>query len=571
MPALSTLNSWKMARINLSEQQAEIQYATWIKILIDLISPQNLYLVGGRGVAKSTEILAERSMAVIYDMPRASFAFVSDTYVNLLTNILPQIFIGWERKKFYVDYHYIVDKEPPSIWKRPYVPGTYYKHTISTFNGCKFFLKSLDRPSINAGISVAHQFGDEAKYLKKDKLNRLFPTLRGDATLLSRSHYFMGQTFCTDMPNPALGDDGWILEMEKKMDKDTIVKIIQTAFIVNEIQLELVNALHQDPPLKPGEIDKLKRNLYKWKQRLIRIRHASTFFYIVSSFANCDVLTLDYFENLLETLGMEEFRTSVLSLPGSLQKDQRFYFSLGERNFYYDGYNYEFYDRFGLREPITQSSKGLRYCRHDKPLEAGFDAGNMMSLLIGQDQGKTMRALKFMYTLVPDFIEQLAAKFLDFFQGHQHKVLELYFDRSANQYAAAKKDFASQLKRAIEIRDGKRTGWIVMLMSLNQRNIEHWQEYKLVNEMLSGHNPDLPAIAIDAFECKELKSSLELAPMDKSKGRIVKVKKSEKLPVPRLPLESTNPSDAFKYWICRKKFFQILKGKTVLQGDPKVR
>ena len=268
---------------------------------------------------------------------------------------------------------------------------------------------------------------------------------------------------------------------------------------------------------------------------------------------------------------MEEFRTSVLSLPGSLQKDQRFYFSLGERNFYYDGYNYEFYDRFGLREPITQSSKGLRYCRHDKPLEAGFDAGNMMSLLIGQDQGKTMRALKFMYTLVPDFIEQLAAKFLDFFQGHQHKVLELYFDRSANQYAAAKKDFASQLKRAIEIRDGKRTGWIVMLMSLNQRNIEHWQEYKLVNEMLSGHNPDLPAIAIDAFECKELKSSLELAPMDKSKGRIVKVKKSEKLPVPRLPLESTNPSDAFKYWICRKKFFQILKGKTVLQGDPKVR
>ncbi len=76
------------------------------------------------------------------------------------------------------------------------------------------------------------------------------------------------------------------------------------------------------------------------------------------------------------------------------------------------------------------------------------------------------------------------------------------------------------------------------MMSLNQRNIEHWQEYKLVNEMLTGRNKDLPKILIDAFECKELKSSLELTPMDKSKGKIVKVKKSEKLPLKRLPFES---------------------------------
>ena len=89
--------------------------------------------------------------------------------------------------------------------------------------------------------------------------------------------------------------------------------------------------------------------------------------------------------------------------------------------------------------------------------------------------------------------------------------------------------------------------------------------------MLTGRNKDLPQILIDGFECRELKSSLELAPMDKSKGKIVKVKKSEKLPLKRLPLESTNASDAFKYWICRKRFIKILKGKTVAIGDPKVR
>ncbi|MHC1707493.1 MAG: hypothetical protein AB9842_08225 [Bacteroidales bacterium] len=557
-----------MTKVKLTEQEAEIRYASWVKMLIDLVKPQNLYLIGGRGVAKSTDILAERTIDVVFDMPRAPFAFVSDTYVNLLTNILPQIFTGWSRKKFIENFHYVVDKEPPNYWDKSLVPGIYHKHTISTFNGCKFFLKSLDRPSINAGISVAHQFGDEAKYLKKDKLNKLFPTLRGDAILLSHSPYFMGQTFCTDMPNPAVGEDAWILEMEKKMDKKMIVKILQTAWVVNELNIDLLKAKQHNKDQK--KIINLSNNLSEWEKRLRKLRYGSTFFHVVSSFANADILTLDYFKNLLNTLGSEEFRTAVLSLRGSLDKTERFYFNLTQGHFYYDGYDYDYYDQFGLRDNISQTSKGLRYIQHDKPLEAGFDPGNMMSLLIGQDQGKTLRALKFLYTLVPQFIEDLALKFTDFFRDHKHKVLHLYYDRSAAQYGKAKQDFASKLKSAIETQNGKRTGWIVMLMSTGQKNIEHWQEYQLVNEMLSGNNTNLPSIAIDAFECKEIKSSLELAPMSKDRGRIQKVKKSEKLKVQRLPMESTNPSDAFKYWVCRKKFFALMKGKTTTVGDLKI-
>ena len=32
--------------------------------------------------------------------------------------------------------------------------------------GVSFLIKSLDRPSANAGISTVHLFGDEIKYLK---------------------------------------------------------------------------------------------------------------------------------------------------------------------------------------------------------------------------------------------------------------------------------------------------------------------------------------------------------------------------------------------------------------------
>ncbi len=546
-----------MPKIILKSNEAEIRYSTYIKMLIDLIKPKNLYLIGGRGVAKSTEIIAERSIDVIYDMPRASFAFVADTYVNLLTNIVPSVILGWTRKKFYEDYHYVADKEPPRHWPKPYVPATFFKHTISTFNGCKFYLKSLDRPSINAGISIAHLFGDEAKYFKRQKLNKILPTLRGDSVLLSHSHYFMGQTFCTDMPNTADGNDAWILDMEKNMDKEKILLIVQAALILNDLTMEWVLAKRRKASQR--DIDLIERNMERWKKRLRKVRDNATFFYIVSSLANVDVLTLNYIKDQLESMEFDEFKTSVLSFKTSLRKSLRFYFKLTDACFYEDGYNYDYYDALGIRNNMTQTSRGLRYVSGKKPLEAGFDAGNMMSLVIGQEQGDILRCIKNFYTLVPEFVRELADKFLDFFSDHQNKILYLNTDRAANQYSQAKEDFANKLKQAIEWRDERPTKWHVIMNSVGAKNVEHYQEYDLANEMLEGKHKVLPRILIDAYECKELKSSLELAPMERVKGKIQKVKKSEKLPLERLPLESTNMSDAFKALVCQTKYMEQLK------------
>ena len=84
-----------------------------------------------------------------------------------------------------------------------------------------------------------------------------------------------------------------------------------------------------------------------------------------------------------------------------------------------------------------------------------------------------------------------------------------------------------------------------------------------MNEMMGDRNKNLPRLQIDAWECKELKASLKLAPVRKnSKNQIEKVKSSEKLAAHRLPLESTNMSDAFKYAICRKKWLNIVKYKS---------
>ena len=554
-----------MAKIKITSKDADIRYSNWISTLIDLIKPANLYLYGGRGTAKSTEILAKRTIDVIYDMPRASFAFVSDTYVNLMTNIIPAIMLGWQsRMNFLENYHFVADVAPPDNWPKPLIKTFSFKHTISTFNGCKFFLTSLDRPSSNAGISVVHHFGDEAKYLQWEKLSKLFPTLRGDYNLYGHSHYFMGQTFCSDMADPSAGESDWMLRMEKNMDKEQITRILQSAFILNEINLELYSA--QQNGEDPKRIENIKKNQARWVERIRKIRQDSTFFYIVSSFANVDILTLKYFQNLLASLTFEEFKTAVLSIRKTLEKGARFYGALSDKHFYMDGYNYDYYDKFGIRDNVSQTSAGLKYIQHDKILEGGFDAGNMMSLVLGQEQGTQYRVLKGMYTLQPDWIRELGDKFITFFEPHKRKVLHLYHDRSTNQYRKAGRDFATQLKHDIEYnRSGIRTGWIVQLMSVGQGNISHSDEFNLMNILMGEKDKRLPKLFIDKFECKELKSQLEITPVTKSnKGEIQKVKTGDKLSPSRLAMESTNFCDAFKYLLCRQKWMAIAKQRAGL-------
>ncbi len=556
----------KLQSIKVSDLESEIRYANWIKSVIDLIKPKNLVLIAGRGTAKSTDIIAERSIDVCYDMPRGPFAFVGDTYVNLMTNVIPGVLLGWERKKWY-EYnkeshfgHYVVDTAPPDHWPLPYIKTFNYKHTISTFLGNKFFLLSLDRASISAGISVVHHFSDETKFQREDRMSKLFPTLRGDSVLYGNSHYFMGQTFCTDMPNPNSGEHDWLLRLEKNMNKEQIINIIQTALVVNELNIKLIRA-KKNEFVSPKQIRSIEKQIENWSVRLNKIRQNSTFFYIVSSFANADILTMNYFKNLIETLEFEEFKSSVLSIKATLEKGSRFYANLNSTHFYLDGYNYKYYDKFGLLDNIKQSSEGLKYINHDKLIEAGFDAGNMMSLVFGQEQNNVYRIFKALYVLTPEWIRELANKFIEFFKNHKAKTLHLYYDRSANQYNKAKQDFATKLKQNIEIDAiSKPTGWHVVLMSVGQGNITHSEEFDLMTELMSGKNKHLPNLLIDAHECKELKSSLELAPLIKdSRGNIKKDKSSEKLASHRLPSESTNFSDAFKYLICRKKYLKIVK------------
>jgi hypothetical protein len=211
-------------------------------------------------------------------------------------------------------------------------------------------------------------------------------------------------------------------------------------------------------------------------------------------------------------------------------------------------------------------------------LDGGMDAGNMLSMVFGQQTGHTYRVLKEIYTLPPNNERQLANEFIRYFEPHKRKVLKLYYDRSMNSYHKVRADMARKIKNCIEFDEaGLRTGWTVQLMSLGQGDIYSDVEYRFMSALFGGLlNAKLFEVLIDQYNCPNLKAEMENTPTLITKDKfnhdvIRKAKNGDKVPVDRLAKESTNLTDAFKYLMMRKSWMNVWGnfGKVSSSLDPK--
>lgn len=552
----------KPTKIKLDRPDVEVRYMNWLAQLSGIGMFHSLYFIGGRGSTKTTAFQAERLQEMVYDLPGAPVALVADTYSNLQKNVLPTLqeglrLLGWEE-----EIHYRIEKPPFDHWKeRPFNIISSYKHTIVFFNGFNLTLISLDRPSSAAGRSYVAIIGDEVKFFREDKIAKLTKAIRGYKVRYGNSPFYRSQTFTTDMPNPNLiGEYDWILKHRKRMDVKEIVRILKTGFVFNDVKKEFVLAKDSGDRKVLANV---KRKLDRWEARWRKVRKKSVFFWVASSFINADILGVDYFSEEFES-GLEDVAQAILSLKPKLLAGNRFYSKLEEKHFYQDGSDSYWSEAFGIRD--QEDCRILAKLNKKKAIDAGMDFGNMMSMIIAQDgKGREYNVLKEFYTLPPKSIRQLADQFIEYFKPQEEKTLNLYYDRAGNNYQKTGQDLASQIKKAIEKDDkGKRTGWKVILRSIGQSTIHSNTEYNFMMDLLGETNPQLPKVRICQFNCKCLKSSLEKAPtkITNRNGRklVVKDKRSEGLPPHKLPTESTNFSDAFKYLLCRKHWLKLAKG-----------
>lgn len=576
-------------KLKTTSDDVEVRYANWMAQLIAIVQPWSLYWIAGRASAKTVQVLAERVQEVAQDCPGAPFAWVADTYSDLHKNVIPSLIDGLSLLGWHPGTHYVINQEPPREWRqRMYNVCTDWKNTMTFYTGFNFTFISLDRAAIGAGRSYVGVFGDEVKYFPEEKFTNLLKAVRGFRVKYGDSVWYRSRTLTTDMPNPNhLGEYDWILKLARQNDKPRILLAMRAGFVYNDTKREYIARLQQadelrarcrtDASLRPAlaEAERqtalARRTMLRWEQRWLKTRRGLSFFFISSSFVNADILGEDWFHDEFAE-GLEGAACNILSVIPRLEAAQMFYCNLSMKNFYADGYLNDVIDRhpFGWE----QDSSALRYLDPGRPLEAGMDAGNMLSMVFAQQAGHVLRVLKELYTLPPQNVRDLADKFLQYFRPHRRKLLKLYYDRSMNNYSRTGADMATQIKRAIETdADGRRTGWRVQLMSLGQGNISSNLEYRFFQELLPGHlEARLYRLLIDQHNCPCLKAEMEVT-RTKAKTnerdnttQIVKEKTGDKLPIARLPRESTNLTDALKYLVLRPEVVKMWQGKGNVSG-----
>lgn len=571
----------KKSRINHNAPDTEMRFMNWTTQLLNMCMPWACWWFAGRASAKTTQLLAERLKQAVNECQGAPFAWIADTYANLHQNVIPSLleglrFLGWEEGR-----EFVIDKIPPDSWRRKmYNVVSNFKHTMTFFNGTSVTFFSLDRPSIGAGRSFVAIFGDEIKYWREEQFTNILKTVRGYYAKYGNNPWYRARTFTTDLPNPNhIGEYDWCYKVVKSMDKDRVKLLVKVAIVYNETCAEyaaILQRLHQleeennnnDGTVNTQarenikkQLDAAERNMKRWHERWIKARARVTMVMVSSTFVNIDVLGTEFFQDE-QAEALEGFETNILSIRPQLSANQKFYPTLTADNFFADGYDNERIDKFeyGWQEDCTV----LRYLDKNTTLEAGMDAGNMLSMVFGQRKGKQYRLLKELFTISPQTERDLADKFLDYFKPMRHKVLRLYYDRAMNSYQKQRADMATKIKQAIERNaDGQPTGWRVILMSRGQGDIYSDVEYRFMMALLAGQLQDrLFTLLIDRHNCECTKAEMENCPTKVSKDRfnrdvIRKEKKGDKLPFDRLPKESSNLTDAVKYLLMRKEWINV--------------
>ena len=306
-------------------QDADVKFASDAQVLCDWIDTTNFVCIGGRGMAKSTVIIARRSERCVRLMPGAPVAIVANTYANLVDNIMPAVQNGWKLLGLIEGLHYVKGRPPESWRQRCSVIVDDYRHVYSFWNGSVLFLGSLDNPSLLAGKSVAHLIFDEAKYASDKRAASVLPILRGDAITYGRCHLYGGVTVTTDMPDVSEGEYDWFFRYAAEMDPERIVTIVQAASELNRLRrrAEAMKRV-RNPDSKASA--RLEKKIAYWEEGLLKLRKGQTYFTNLSSLVNIDILTVDYVRRLYNgALEPHEFMKSVLGMRPGLRTDARFY------------------------------------------------------------------------------------------------------------------------------------------------------------------------------------------------------------------------------------------------------
>jgi hypothetical protein len=549
-------------------------YQNRVQVLANIVDPNKLFAVAGRGLGKTSQITAPRILRVAQEMPRELSIISHKSFVALFTNVIPTVLEsfrteitmpdGTVRPKLIEGVDYVVgEKDLPRHFHLPRYPLLDPERCITFASGHVLQAVAIDRADSIAGRSVVHAFLEEMKYSNGEKVRtRIIPAIRtsriGMGSDAHKSHLHGGITGVTDIGRVSLGEFNWYLDYEKETNPQLIADIVTLALEINNAQYNLY--LGKNPSFYQAKIA-------KWTPVLTKLRKKAILFLRASTFANRDVLGVEYFRTQRDILDMSEFLSSICSI-GDRNRDNLFFDLFEEsKHTYDDSYRYSVIDKLNLKDSFTLTAEHLKYYNPTQKILLGYDPGSFSSVVAAQEDksANALRIQKEFYVYPPEDAADLAAKINAYYSpAAKLKQIDLYYDRAGNkrnrEYEKDAETDAKKLKKELE-----NYGWRVRLMNLGQATIYHWQHYRLWRRLLAETERSVPRIRIDANECQNLVSAIYCCKkipgstpveLDKSPERKVRIDMQAGL-TPQIPSAMT-----YLVWGLYEKYFPGVKSSS---------
>lgn len=486
-----------------------------------MVSAHEEYAIWGRGTGKSEGLIAPRALQNMQAMPRSRGVFVGSTYLQLLERTLPPVIKGWQEQGYKEGEDFWIRKKPPKSENipTPHVGPLTPEHSIYWRNGSVASLVSQDRPGTSNGMSVDWIIGDEAKLLRKDRLEEeLILANRGNERYFRGIPEHHSLLFATDMPTSARAR--WILEKKDLMDPERIRLILS-------LQAEIYKCQ------KDGR--DTSRYVKYWNE----LRSEALYFSEASTLDNIEVLGTKYIAQLRRHLPDIIYQTAVLN-KRIVQVVNGFYPYLDEERHCYDAYDYTFIDS----EIPGVGAGTISDCRKDNDLDRterlsiALDyGGTINTLVVGQRKGNILRYVNALYEKNPRILDDLVNQFCDYYQQYPTRDVKYSYDHTAlGTRGDSTESFADKVQRILRER-----GWSVEPKYLG-KTTSHHARHLLWGDALKGHRTDIVQPLFNRSNCTYLIISMQQAGIKTGRTGFEKDKTAERKDVDQR--ETTHFSDA---------------------------
>jgi hypothetical protein len=454
-----------------------------------LVQAHITVLLWGRATGKTQGPGAMFTMNNALSMPRSLGGIVTTTYDKHLTMVLPALVQGWAAFGYQENVHYFVRKFPPPNFfpDEPYRAPKKSDHYIPWYNGSGLLLFSLDRPSLSVGASIDYLYGDEARLFKKNAINEVILTVRGNAEHFGHLSQHGSILFTTDLPKDSGGN--WLFDYVEQMDKEAIDLILALQVKIMQVQ-QLYNDLNKKQQVKADrQIQRFNDYINDLRKGLVHVSFASTL-------DNVHALGIDVIKRFKRMLSDIEFQVSVLS-KRLKQVEKGFYALLDGERHYYDAGNHSYMDSLELdylRDNVHKDSRWDSDTNPYEPLDMGCDYNfAISSVVVGQMKLNMLEIQNVLYVEHPQQLKDLVKQFASYYRHHQCKIVNYHYDHTALQGRNATSDirYCDEVANCLEFE-----GWQVNRHYFGQA-MSHQSRYMMFAKLFSGDDPNLPKLGFN--------------------------------------------------------------------------